>query len=264
MMGRNPNPNNNYRKFNGSLDEVSIWKRALTTTEINTLKDNPTNITGILYDAIGLIGYWNFDDNTANDLCICGNNGIIGSDVVLPIELIEFNAKENESTVELNWATGSEINNDFFTIERSSNAKDFEKIGSISGNGNSNSKIEYNFEDNSPLKGISYYRLRQTDFDGKTTVSDMIPINFNLKRSTSITIFPNPSNGENTQLLLSNLETEISTLQIYDYSGKLVFKSEFTGNYFSIPTNLLATGLYTAKIISATEVLSATISIIKK
>ena len=84
------------------------------------------------------------------------------------IELLFFNAKlENNTYVDLTWSTASEINNDYFTIERSQNGVYFQEFDIVEGAGNSTHKINYSLIDRDPFDGISYYRLKQTDYDGK-------------------------------------------------------------------------------------------------
>jgi hypothetical protein len=85
---------------------------------------------------------------------------------LLPVDLLNFQARADNGAVELNWTTVTEDENDYFSIERSSNGKTFEEIGRIKGAGTSRQVKTYMFRDVSPLEGISYYRLRQTDFDG--------------------------------------------------------------------------------------------------
>ena len=97
---------------------------------------------------------------------------------VLPIKLISFDAKRNTNNeVNLKWITATETNNDYFTIERSSDGRNFEKILTQHGAGNSNQPITYNATDRYPLSGTSYYRLKQTDYDGKFTYSDVRVVN---------------------------------------------------------------------------------------
>lgn len=97
--------------------------------------------------------------------------------IILPIELLEFNAKLVDKSVELNWTTATEYNNKYFTIERSSDASSWEATYVLQGQGNSSIHHNYKVYDSSPLKGISYYRLKQTDFDGRYAYSHIASIN---------------------------------------------------------------------------------------
>ena len=90
-----------------------------------------------------------------------------------PIELVHFDARRQQNSILLNWSTASEKNNAFFSVERSANGIDFNVLSTVSGNGNSSSLLKYSFEDNNPLVGKSFYRLKQTDIDGKYTYSDI-------------------------------------------------------------------------------------------
>ncbi|MGV3637619.1 MAG: hypothetical protein ACO1NQ_08220 [Flavobacteriales bacterium] len=94
----------------------------------------------------------------------------------LPIELLYFDARPEGIVVNCNWATVSEIENDHFTVERSADGDGFEPIGSVDAAGESRSLRSYSFTDASPLRGLSYYRLRQTDVDGTTTVSTIVVV----------------------------------------------------------------------------------------
>ena len=81
-------------------------------------------------------------------------------------ELVVFlPMKKKENYVDVNWITATEINNNYFTLERSATGINFEPIGYVQGAGNSTSTINYVFKDRDPLNGIGYYRLKQTDFD---------------------------------------------------------------------------------------------------
>lgn len=93
-----------------------------------------------------------------------------------PIELVQFDVRRNQNSVSLNWSTASEKNNAFFTVERSANGIDFNVLSTVSGNGNSASILKYGYEDFNPIVGKSFYRLKQTDIDGKYTYSDIKPL----------------------------------------------------------------------------------------
>jgi hypothetical protein len=93
----------------------------------------------------------------------------------LPVTLIEFTAKvENENQVALSWKTTAEINNDYFIVERSRDGVVFEEVDRINGNGTTTEMSSYQTTDYDPFKGISYYRLRQVDYDGEQEVFPMV------------------------------------------------------------------------------------------
>jgi hypothetical protein len=96
--------------------------------------------------------------------------------VALPIKLISFSGEIDGRNNRLTWATESELNNDYFTIEKSINGSDFTVVGMENGAGTSTQFLQYEMMDNNVEKVINYYRLLQTDFDGKFTVSDLISI----------------------------------------------------------------------------------------
>jgi hypothetical protein len=102
-----------------------------------------------------------------------------GNGSPLPISMLEFTAAPENDAVRIEWSTLSETNNDFYTIERSKYGKIFESVLRLSGAGNSNDFNNYLVYDNEPYEGHSYYRLKQTDFDGNFTYSGLRPVNFN-------------------------------------------------------------------------------------
>jgi hypothetical protein len=140
----------------------------------------------------------------------------------LPITLLNFKAFLREQQVELKWNTASEINNDFFTIERSSNAVDFTPIGRIDGAGTSGLTNEYTFYDPAPLRGISYYRLQQSDFDGTIESLRIVSVYFpdeNLREKVTLDIWPNPNRGVFSVQLNHN---EALPYRIFDLQGRIV------------------------------------------
>ncbi|MGB0887144.1 MAG: LamG-like jellyroll fold domain-containing protein [Vicingaceae bacterium] len=119
---------------------------------------------------------------------------ILGSsNVPLPISLTSFNATLNKDIVVLNWATSTEINNDFFIVQKSKNGFDWKDVLTVSGAGNSSHTINYTQIDKKPHIGVSYYRLKQTDFDSQFSYSDIVSINYQLEDiKGTMSIFPNP------------------------------------------------------------------------
>jgi hypothetical protein len=111
----------------------------------------------------------------------------------LPVELIDFTAKVvANGFVNLEWKTASELNNDFFTVQRSVDGAEFANIAQIKGAGTIQTESKYEFTDEKPLTNLSYYRLRQTDFDKKSSFSKVIAIN--VGRDDQLSLYPNPVN----------------------------------------------------------------------
>jgi hypothetical protein len=132
----------------------------------------------------------------------------------LPVEFVDFSAILIQGKVELSWATLSEINNDFFTIERTVDGINWQQINTVEGAGNSNVKINYKSSDKSPLSGISYYRIKQTDYDGKIAYSKEKGINNT--NSNSFKIYPNPF--KNT-IVIEAMPNELQNIEVYSLLG---------------------------------------------
>jgi len=183
----------------------------------------------------------------------------LGSEEVaaLPIELITFDAKvlENE-TVRINWATASEENNAYFTIERSNNGQTFEPISFVEGAGVSNSVQYYQFVDNQPLNGYSYYRLKQTDLNGESSYSEVRSVFLHKSSQAEFLLYPNPvSQGEEAHLRYKVDREKTVKIQVYDLNGIALFYKEETLNLseemISIPTSGLNRGIHIVKITDA-------------
>jgi hypothetical protein len=175
----------------------------------------------------------------------------------LPIELVSFDAKKVEQIVRLDWSTASEENNDLFTIEHSQDGSNFKSIGTKKGAGHSSNMLYYFMIDKNPLKGLSYYRLKQTDYDGNDSYSSVKSVRFeNKSEALDVIIYPNPltSNVLNFEAEVKNDDTWI--IQLYDAVGKCVYSSlidlNLGENFISIdlPTNLYK-GVYHLNMINS-------------
>jgi hypothetical protein len=138
----------------------------------------------------------------------------------LPIELLSFTAQVKDAEVHLNWATASEINNDYFNVERSTDGIYFTSISKINGAGNSAEILNYSVLDNDALIGVSYYRLKQTDFDGETNYSDIVAVQFNIKNDFIFYTYPNPFSDNTTFQTTKKLKN--ATLTVYNLHGHIV------------------------------------------
>lgn len=188
--------------------------------------------------------YWekaNIDAVTTTGLCTSTNSGTIYSNadltefspftfgnvgiVVLPVSLVSFDADLIDRKVELTWETVTEMNSDFFTIEKSRDGTNFEFVATVNGAGNHTGILNYFTVDDIPYNGISYYRLKQTDFDGKVTIFPMRTISTD-NFSKSIAVYPNPVNpNDQITVNFNGLKNEIVTIQISDALGKVYYST---------------------------------------
>ena len=145
-----------------------------------------------------------------------------GNGTPLPISLLNFDAHLNLNNVDITWTTVTETNNDFFTIQRSFDGVHFQDLETMKGAGNSNTTLNYNSKDISPLNGVSYYRLKQTDYDGKFSYSDIRVVNINGNISSSTGVYIHHDNTGN-YVLKTNFKTA-GTYQIIitDAKGSIV------------------------------------------
>ncbi|HEX7358423.1 MAG TPA: T9SS type A sorting domain-containing protein [Ignavibacteriaceae bacterium] len=167
----------------------------------------------------------------------------------IPVELASFSANVSGRNVMLNWITATELNNSGFEIERSADNLMWNKIGSVSGKGTTTEKSYYSFEDNNPVNGKSYYRLKQMDYDGSFEYSNTvevdvnIPIKFSLEQN-----YPNPFNPTTSIKYTINSKQNVQ-LSVYNVLGKeialLVNEEKPAGNYeVNFDASNLSSGVY--------------------
>jgi hypothetical protein len=173
----------------------------------------------------------------------------------LPITLIDFTAKAEGKKVRLDWETGSEENNDFFTVERSLDGKTFEKVFTKDGAGNSKTNLYYFGYDNKPYTGISYYRLKQTDFDGKFANSDIISVNVQGENRTSelnLKVYPNPVSNQLLHVDLHAQNNATYTMCIINEIGQQIFTDIYDAlvgnNSYEIHLPNVVPGMYVLEI----------------
>lgn len=161
--------------------------------------------------------------NRSTTTTVCSRSSMSTSDcnTLLPVELINFQAEKENQSVVLNWSTAAEINNDYFQIERSKDGRDFESLATISGAGFSNQKIDYLHLDKEPRNGLNYYRLKQVDYDGNYSYSDIVSANIEVK-SEKVTISPNPIQGTELRASISLPKFMEANISIISLDGKIL------------------------------------------
>lgn len=172
------------------------------------------NITG----TVDVAGSGNVFGSTMD----CTTPGACNSSFIapLPIKLLNFEALLNDNKIDLKWATSTEINNDYFTIEKSSDLTNWEVVSNVNGAGNSSTNIEYFEVDYFPYLGISFYRLKQTDFDGVYSYSKIISVKVESKLTQGINLFPNPVwRGSELKMQFSEITNAKVLIIIRDLNG---------------------------------------------
>jgi Secretion system C-terminal sorting domain len=189
--------------------------------------------SGLLYFTIG-----NFFNNASTPTtAVGGANSItryfiddvsVTGQVPLPIKLLNFTGKCNpNNTIILKWTTASEINNDYFTIEKSSDAINWGVIGIISGAGNSNTLLNYQFIDDNPQSETNYYRLKQSDFNGDFKYFKIVSVENCNNQSDNITVYPNPVTNT-LQLTIASVNDANARIKIYDLLGNIIQQEVLT------------------------------------
>lgn len=164
----------------------------------------------------------------------------------LPVELLSFKAELINNEVELNWTTATEINNAFFSLEKSKDGINFIEFASVLGAGNSNEIIDYSYLDEDPYSGLSYYRLKQVDYDGKFEYSDIVSIINNDENKLSIL------NAYSYEQALSvsvyNPAKEELNIRITDMTGRIIYIDKLNSKSERIMINIsqgkLSSGIY--------------------
>ena len=163
----------------------------------------------------------------------CGtfyDTAYITASSTVPVKMTNFEGTKKDNNAVLNWVTVSEINNDFFMIERSFDGINFERIGKVKGKNNSIVVSNYSYIDQDIFSDsknqIVYYRLNQIDFDGTSSISKMVLVTSN-NENNSIIIFPNPSNGA-FNISFESKNNSAAKLKIIDVFGKTVWNNERT------------------------------------
>ncbi len=196
---------------------------------------NPCANTLGNYSATGLISFSQF-------------NIVGGNNAVLPITLKVFKVYKTASTDVIEWTTDAEVNNKLFSIERSLDGIEFTEIGVVQSkalNGNSNHTLDYRFIDQNPQQGYNYYRLKQVDFDEKSTLSNVKYVFWDDLKV--VQVYPNPA-SEFIKIDWSSKNNSDLKVKLSDMRGRIIqhvqFKSKTGMNSLKLKTHDLPSGIY--------------------
>jgi hypothetical protein len=169
--------------------------------------------------------------------------------IPVPVKLISFTAIPSSSKVELLWSTAFEQDNNHFEIERSPDGNHFSRIGNVNGQGNSVEIRNYSFTDNQPMNGISYYRLKQVDGDGKATYSRIVRVTLERTGNRYI-IYPNPASGKEIRVSLDNAASGPVEVQVHGAKGVIHLRRQYTGAGTISLEHQLSPGIYIIKFVT--------------
>jgi surface protein len=206
------------------------WKQA---TDPNSGYSNGTNVLNDYIEAQNINGFSTWTGGSAL--------------LPLPITLLSFTGTRlDERTVRLNWATATETNNAGFDIEISDNAKEFTKVASLDGKGNSSKTVNYTL--NIPNTSGGYFRLKQIDFDGKLSYSQVIYVaGADISAFKVFRVYPNPATESITIQLRSQSNAD-EEVEIYNAQGVIVKQASCEGNAITLQVNDLVRGTYVVKV----------------
>ncbi len=215
------------KNFKGSIGEFLLFDSALTDEEVDALEDY-------------LGPKWGFDHTG-----------------VLPVEMLEYSAQLENNSTTITWATATELNNDFFTIERSNDLENWTVIGTVYGAGNSNYRNDYEFVDYTAVNGTVYYRISQTDFDGTTEVFNPFSVNAN-NEMNGLEIVSTYNNGNQMRVEFTSESSEPVNITIFSMSGVVLAETTVIPNpgFNSVNLNVNASGIGIMKLGQRGEFLS--------
>lgn len=194
--------------FNGNLDDIRIYNRALDSTEVKALYNEGGYVT------------------------------------ILPLKITDLKATNNNGKILINWSTVAEVNTNNFIIQRSADGNNFTDIGSVNAVGTGAN--DYQYTDLLPFFATNYYRLKIIDKDGKVVYTPILMLTLNI--SSTISISPNPTKGLITLQLKSRYQSEQISINIYDLSGKNVFqqivKTQMGNTSLTLDVSNIQNGIY--------------------
>lgn len=184
--------------------------------------------------------------NTATSTTVPGVNQfspwtLSGNSTVLPISLLYFQANLRDDVVHLEWKSASEINNSVYTVEKTKDLETFYEVGKIDGAGTTKEAHLYAMADEKPDYGVSYYRLKQTDYDGNVTYFNYVEIENENNTSRNMSVFPVPLKGSPLTIQITGTSVnEDIPFVIVDSHGNKVYQGLLTGSDDNKVTQTLA------------------------
>lgn len=178
---------------------------------------------------------------------ITSSSAIPGTGViVMPVKLLSFSGIASGRDVELNWVTATEVNNRYFTVQRSADGITFDSVGTVEGSGNSVKQIKYAYTDSDVPGTAAYYRLKQTDYDGTTSLSKIIYVILQERsEDETVSIYPNPASDQVT--IKADGLTEV---RIVNQQGAVLYSRSVTDAEHTVDVSTIANGMYLVEVVA--------------
>ena len=178
-----------------------------------------------------------------------------GGGTILPVGLISFTGVCDNQNVLLNWRSATETNNNYYTVERSAEQKTWLEIGTVQGAGNSMLAHSYTYTDRLPVESISYYRLKQSDFDGNTNYGNIIQVkNCVEDDSHNVMLYPNPSATGKFELSYTGDKSQVSSIEIFNALGEKIYGSSNFQSAFDLSDK--SSGVYFLQVHSSSKTIN--------
>ncbi|HTE13006.1 MAG TPA: metallophosphoesterase [Chitinophagaceae bacterium] len=265
-------------------DQFTIMKGVNKKTIVNTSVNNPTTLTAswvggynwyttpfppvtnqgtgrtlaVTPVATGSFTYYVNDSLSPKTTCIA-DTFMLQVTSALAVAVTTYTASLKNKKVLVDWTTSQEVNSDYFTVERSANGRDYEMIMVISGKGNAVSPTNYEFIDNDPLPGTSYYRLIATDKDGDKKIVGIRSVNNNAVKLFSIAVQPNPALNNEVNTVIQSIKKQMVKVKVYNASGAEVYSTQIqaragnTALRFNLPSGIYVVSAETQDSIKMNE-----------
>lgn len=260
------NPSSQQGYLDGKLDNVAIWNTSKTYSSSSSASDYYGN--AISPTATGLVDHYHFNQNgrtktdPVKDATSSSNDGSQGQDgssstafvdyvgtgtggPPLPVELLNFELVQDNESVDLFWSTASEFNNHFFTLEKSMDGRHWNFLGTVEGNGTTNEISDYTYTDHNPYPIKTFYRLTQTDYDGKFEYLAIKSTNSNDEGISQMSVRPNPSSNF---VNIDYVQFPYSQIRFLNAQGIDVSKEikvlRNTGNSLTLDISAIQNGVY--------------------
>lgn len=238
--------------------DISFHYRGGTALEVEPIIRNT-----IISNSSSIIGF-----STQEEIPLEGDtqpttsSGTIITNGTQPVELISFEGNVNGNTPILTWSTALEINNDFFSIERSKDGINYHSVGEVKGNGNVSGITNYEFKDVTATNGTWYYRLTQVDYNGDSKSYNAIRIVVNTKTDFNVNVLKNPSDRNKIELLVSGGVDKTLLVQLVDIKTGNTINGRISNdgsNRYVLDGLNLTNGMYVIKVTDGINVNSSKI-----